>query len=178
MGKFSTEGFIKKRVNVEDSNVTMTFGQKRQASAYDVANGRIFLIGMPGSGRRALAELLAKHYNADVVVPDTPEAAAFDVNAFTACCKETGIIVVPPYQALRDAKVRAAVKESGKVFYLMGEVLRCSHRLGLDDGQREAFATEFAEMEPIFMMTLHNILQGWKEPEELVESVVEQLSLT
>ncbi len=60
----------------------------------------------------------------------------------------------------------------------MTELLHLAHNLGLDAEQgREQIGSDFIELEPHMLASLHFILHGWKEPEDLVENVLEPLGL-
>ncbi|UZP68019.1 hypothetical protein N1030_03315 [Desulfovibrio mangrovi] len=174
MSKFSTESFIKEKVEVEDANRNLVFGKSKKLDSFDPATGRIIFIGMPGSGRLELAQRVAERLNMRVVAPEVVDS----VEALDAACADTGIIFILPCEALRDEAIRAAVREKGKVFYLMAEVLRMAYRLNQTSiPEQEAISALFVEMEPLCMMTLHYILQAWKEPEEIVDNVLEMLAL-
>lgn len=173
MSKHSTEGFVKEKIDVDQADKVMTFGRREVSKGYDPASGCLFLIGLAGSGREELATLLAEKYALKVQKPKTISSLE-DVEVLS---RVSGTVVIVPHSAVRDDDIRLALREKGKVFYLMGEVLRMAHRLGMDEQEREVHSALFVEMEPLFMMTLHYILQGWKEPEELVDNVGEMLSM-
>lgn len=174
MSKFTTEHFIMEKVAVEDENTSRVFGKPQPQDVFVPAEGRIILIGLPGSGRAELAERLAGRLGMQVRMPESIASAS----ELDALCDESGIIVVVPCEALRNEEVRTALREKGSVFYLMAEVLRMAYRLNQNSEQeREALSALFVEMEPLCMMTLHFILQAWKEPEEIVGNVLEMLGL-
>jgi shikimate kinase len=174
MSKFSTEEFIKEKTEVEEADAVRVFGKSRGLDTFDPATGRIIFIGMPGSGRLELAEQVAERLKMRVVAPEVVDS----VEALDAVCADAGIVLVLPCEALRDDAIRAAVREKGKVFYLMAEVLRMAYRLNKTSiPEQEAISALFVEMEPLCMMTLHYILQAWKEPKEIVENVLEMLAI-
>ncbi len=172
---FSTDGFIQEKIRVEEPDASRTFGKSARPAAFSPASGSIVLIGLPGSGRRELANALSVRLGMGIAAPEEVNAAMFAPGGIYA---EPGRIVVLPCEALREESVRVAVHKAGTVFYLMAEVLRMAHRLGkTSDADREALSALFVEMEPLCMQTLHYILQAWKEPEDLVENVLEMLGL-
>lgn len=183
MSKFSTEGFIQDKIEVEDPNAVRVFGKSAPVAPFSPQEGRIIFIGLPGSGRLELAERVAARLNMKVVAPetDTPSGSGQpidSVEALDAACADKGIVFVLPHTALRSEAIRTALREKGKVFYLMAEVLRMAYRLNkMTEPEREAISAEFVELEPLCMMTLHYILQAWKEPEEIVDNVLEMLGI-
>lgn len=168
-----TDHFIKDKAEVEEADATMTFSGKTELDTFSPEGGIIFLIGFTGSKRHTLAELLSDKLNMSVQAPD--EIPSLD--ALQTLCQQKGAIVVPQ-AALRNKDVRNALRNHGKVFYLMTELLHLAHNLGLDAEQgRETLGADFSELEPHMLASLHFILHGWKEPEDLIENVLEPLGL-
>lgn len=170
----STENFIQDKAEVLDADATMTFGQKTELDTFSTKDGMLFLIGFSGSKRRQLADILASKLGMSVQAPEAISSLA----ELKKLCENTGSIIVVPQSAIRIDEVRNALCEHGKVFYLMTELLHLAHNLGLDAEQgREQIGSDFIELEPHMLASLHFILHGWKEPEDLVENVLEPLGL-
>lgn len=169
-----TEHFIQKKSNVEDADATMTFGKKTELDTFSTENGIIFLIGFTGSKRRHLGDLLSAKLGMSIQAPE----AISSLEELQKLCETQGSIIIVPQSAIRIDEVRNALREHGKVFYLMTELLHLAHNLGLDAEQgREQIGSDFVELEPHMLASLHFILHGWKEPEELVGNVLEPLGL-
>ncbi len=174
MSKFSTDDFIMEKIDIDNPEDRMVFGAPKQQERFQPDSGRIIFIGMPGSGRLELAERVAKRLGMRMLAPESIASVA----ELETLCAKPGVVLVVPCDALRNEPVRAALRDNGKVFYLMAEVLRMAHRLNqTSEPEREAISALFVEMEPLCMMTLHFILQAWKEPEEIVDNVLEMLGL-
>ncbi|OBQ51610.1 hypothetical protein [Halodesulfovibrio spirochaetisodalis] len=169
-----TDHFIQKKTEVQNADATMTFGKKTELDTFSTQDGILFLIGFTGSKRNELAALLADRLTMTVQTPDTLDSMA-DLEAL---CAHKGSIIVVPQSAMRDDEIRSSLREQGKVFYLMTELLHLAQNLGLDAEQgREQIGADFIELEPHMLASLHFILHGWKEPEDLVENVLEPLGL-
>lgn len=174
MSKFSTDTFIKDRIEIDDAGASVVFGKPRGIDTFSPQTGRIIFIGMPGSGRLELAERVAARLGMRVIAPESINS----VQELDALCADTGTVLIIPCEALRNESIRTALREKGKVFYLMAEVLRMAYRLNqTSEAEKEAISALFVEMEPLCMMSLHYILQAWKEPEDVVDNVLEMLGL-
>ena len=169
-----TDHFLKDKAEVEEADATMTFSGKTELDTFSTENDIIFLTGFTGSKRHTLAELLSEKLNMSVQAPD--EIPSLD--ALQTLCQQKGSVIVVPQSAIRNEDVRNALRSHGKVFYLMTELLHLAHNLGLNAEQgRETLGADFSELEPHMLASLHFILQGWKEPEDLIENVLEPLGL-
>lgn len=170
----NTDHFIQEKAEVQNADASMTFGKKTELDTFSTTDQHIFLIGFSGSKRAELAALLAKKLGMDVQAPKAITSSA----ELDALCKEKGSIIIVPQSAMGISEVRDVLREKGKVFYLMTELLHLAHNLGLDAEQgREQIGPDFIELEPHMLASLHFILHGWKEPEDLVENVLEPLNL-
>jgi len=170
----STDHFIQEKAEVQEADATMTFSKKTQLETFSTTEGILFFIGFTGSSRIKLAKLLSARLDMKVQAPE----AIVSVADLTTLCKTKGSIIIVPQSAIRIEEVRNALSSYGKVFYLMTELLHIAHNLGLNaDEAREQISPDFIELEPHMLASLHYILHGWKEPEELVENVLEPLGL-
>lgn len=169
-----TDHFIQDKAEVKDADATITFGKKTELESFSTKESILFLIGFDGSKRHELADILASKLKMSVQAP----GAISSLDELKELCKNTGSIIVIPQSAMRHDEIRNALREYGKVFYLMTELLHLAHNLGLDAEQgREQIGSDFIELEPHMLASLHFILHGWKEPEDLVENVLEPLGL-
>ena len=169
-----TDHFTKQKTTVQDANATMTFGGKQHLDTFSPEHGIIFLIGFTGSKRAELAELLGQKFSMESIAPEAIDSA----DELEELASAEGTIIIVPQSAMRNEDVRNALRAHGKVFYLMTELLHLAHNLGLDAEQgREQLGADFVELEPHMLASLHYILHGWKEPQELIDSVCEPLGL-
>lgn len=169
-----TDHFIQEKAEVQEAEATITFGKKTALTRFTPQDGNILLTGFTGSKRNELAELLSKKLEMEVVAPEKIES----LDELKTLCAKKGQIIIVPQSTMRISTVCNALREHGKVFYLMTELLHLAHNAGLTPEQgREQMGQDFIDLEPQMLASLHFILHGWKEPEELVESVLEPLGL-
>ena len=168
MGRGGDSGFIKKRVEVEESDRTRTWGREASGPPAGSGSGSLFLVGPPGSGRtdlgRALAERLGLPLAAVDRVEDLPGADGPVVG------------VVAPEVFRRSAET---LKDRGPVAYLMATPGLLAERLGLNgEDERRALAVESARDEPLYLSHAHFVLPADRDPEENLEDLAEKLALT
>lgn len=169
-----TDHFIQEKAEVQDADATITFGKKTPLARFTPQDGNILLTGFTGSKRNELASLLSKKLGMNVITPEKIES----LEELVTLCAPKGQIIIIPQSAMRNSSVCNALREHGKVFYLMTELLHLAHNTGLTPEQgREQMGQDFIDLEPHMLASLHFILHGWKEPDELVESVLEPLGL-
>ncbi|QGY40819.1 hypothetical protein GM415_12015 [Pseudodesulfovibrio cashew] len=174
MGKY----LINEEYDVEEAGATKSFakGDRREDYADAWRNtGNVILMGLPGSGKRALADLLAERTGLPVVAPGDAERAV------EALGGENRIIILND-TIMEAPTVRPLVHGAGKGFYLMNDSNTLADRVAQRDGveDRDALWRELsarlAVMEPLFYETLHFILQPGQTPEEMVEDALEKIA--
>jgi len=170
--------FINETVEVEDAGATRAHGRGECRTDYADAwrdTGNVVLVGLPGSGKAALAEALAGRTGAPVAVPGDAAAAA-------AALAGRGTIIVLADVLVEDPSVRPLIHGAGKVFYLMADSNTLSARVAEREGaaDREALWRELsarlAVMEPVFYEVLHFIVQAGGTPEAMVGDALEKIA--
>lgn len=173
-----TKYLINEQYDVEDAGATKGFGKGEAREDYADAwadTGNIVLIGLRGSGKRALAELLAARTGLPVLVPDSA-AQALEVLG-----GEKKIVVLSD-DLVEDETVQPRIHGSGKVFYLMADSNTLSARIagGASESEREQvwrdLSARLACLEPAFYSVLHFILQAAQSPEEMMEDALEKIA--
>lgn len=172
-----TKIMINEYYDVEDADATKAFGKGEKREDYADAwrdSGNIVLIGLPGSGKAAMAEILAERTGQPLMNPADAEEAVQTLGG------ENGVIVLDD-RLVEDQAVQPVIHGSGKVFYLMADSNTLSQRVAELDGaeDRESLWQEMsarlAVMEPVFYSVLHFILQAAQPQEELVEDALEKV---
>ncbi|MDD3313257.1 hypothetical protein [Pseudodesulfovibrio sp.] len=174
MGKY----LINELVQVEEAGATRSHGKGERREDYADAwrdTGNVVLVGLPGSGKAALAEALAERTGAPVATPGDAAAAA-------AALAGRGTIVVLADGLVEDPAVRPLIHGAGKVFYLMADSsilsARAAEREGAADREdlwRE-FSARLAVMEPVFYEVLHFIVQAGGTPDAMVGDALEKIA--
>lgn len=174
-----SERFINEEYMVEESEANKRFakGERREdyADAWK-ATGRVVLIGLPGSGKQALADQLALQTGLQPLVPgDADQAVA-------ALAGDPALIVLDD-RLVEDPAVQPHIHGSGKVFYLMADTRTLADRL-VERGERDdseatwrELSSRLATMEPVFYSVLHFIIQAAATPQEMVEDAMGKIAL-
>ncbi|MFH1913867.1 MAG: hypothetical protein ABIK45_06305 [Pseudomonadota bacterium] len=170
---------IKEEVEVDEAGVTRTHGRggRREdfADAWK-ATGRVVLLGLPGSGRAALARLLADRLGIGAVTPKDAQSA---VAALTG----PAAVIVLADELVVDPAVQPHIHGAGKVFYLMVDSRTLAARVVEQGGDRDQDAVwrelsaRLAVMEPVFYGVLHFILQAGSPSEEVAEDALAKIAL-
>jgi len=173
-----TKHLINEYYEVDDADASKSFAKGEKRTDYADAwkdTGNAILIGLKGSGKVALAELLAERTGMPIVTPTTSDEA---VKTFGV----EGQIVVLGDELVEDSLVQPLVHGAGKVFYLMADSNTLSDRVagleGIDDRETlwREMSARLATMEPIFYSTLHFILQAAQPLDDMVEDTLEKIA--
>ncbi|WP_319583833.1 hypothetical protein [uncultured Pseudodesulfovibrio sp.] len=168
---------INEEYDVEDAGAAKGFvrGERREDYADPWREtGNVILIGLPGSGRARLAELLAERTG-------KPTLAPTDGQSTVEALQGSGAIVVLEDKLVDHPEVQPLIHGAGKVFYLMADTRllsgRVAEREGLDevDDLWRELSARLAMVEPTFYGVLHFILQATQSPEELVDDALEKI---
>ncbi|MEF2229947.1 MAG: hypothetical protein V3571_03380 [Pseudodesulfovibrio sp.] len=169
---------INERVDVEDADASRAFGKgvRREDYADTWRNtGNVVLVGLPGSGKAALAVILAGRTGAQVAVPG-------DAGGAVSALAGTGSIIVLDDRLVEDPAVRPLIHGAGKVFYLMADSGTLSDRVAERDGiaDREALwrgmSARLAVMEPVFCEVLHFIVPALGTPGDMAGDALEKIA--
>lgn len=172
-----TKYLINEQYDVQDADVSKGFGKGEKREDYADAwkdTGNILLIGLGGSGKMALADLLGERTGLDVVGPkEAAEAIQVLGSGPRIIVLEDGLVEI--------AEVQSLIHGAGKVFYLMVDSRVLSERVATRDSVEDSEAlwremsARLAVMEPVFYSVLHFIMQGAKSPDELVDDAMEKI---
>lgn len=172
------ERFIKKKIEVQEDDKKQVFAKGERREDYAAAwktSDRVFLAGLPGAGRQALATMLAQELGMTVEEPADADALR------ETCAGQPAIVVVRP-EFFEDDDLAALMNRSGKVFYMMADAQTLANRVverdGSDDPEAlwETMSQDLARLEPRFMGSLHFILQAANRPGDLVKDALEKIS--
>lgn len=170
---------IREIVEVDDADATRTHGKGERREDYADAwknTGRVVLVGLPGSGKAALAGLLAQRLGLAAVTPGDAEGAV-------AALAGPAAVIVLGDDLVAHPAVQPHIHGAGKVFYLMADSRTLAARVAERDGHADADAVwpalsaRLADMEPVFYGVLHFILQAARPVEALVDDALERVAL-
>ena len=194
-----TSSFVKIKSEITEPERTKTYGSAGANSrpVFDPGQGIITLLGLPGSGRRKLAELLAGRLDMQVCVPvaeagallealspvrvSSPEmdAVGEEVRAESGPGGRGKILVLgAEHLALRltgeyaSKSVASLLKSKSKVFWLMAEPVKLARVNNIPSAEAEAWTIQAVRSEELFHGALHFILQADKNDEELLRNVM------
>lgn len=170
--------FIKKKYEVEAPDEKKVYGKGECREDYDAAwksSSRHFLVGLPGSGRRELAGLMGEKL-------ELPVAHAADAAAAKQVCEGGSAVVVVDAAVFDDPETTAIINRSGKVFYLMTDANTLARRLVArgeaadEETVWQDLCSKLEKYEPLFMGSLHFILQGVADPADLLDDALEKVA--
>ncbi len=162
--------FIQKKVAVAEPDKTRTHGS-RPVRPYR-PDGIVFLAGVAGSERGDLGRLASERLG--IPFRSYKEWAEAGRDRAVVALDEADI-------GLEGGPER--VRSLGTVFYLMSGAPAVAERLLREhpdedaDGLRVRAAEHFFAAEPVFMSTLHFLLQGFRPLEEQVRELLDKLRL-
>lgn len=168
---------INERYDVEDAEASTAFSKGEKREDYADAwkdTGNVVFVGLPGSGKAELAQLVSERTGMEVDVPISTSEA---IDALGG----SGRIIILTDDLVEDAQVQPLIHGSGKVFYLLADTRLLSDRVSKRKGEGEAddlwrsLSARLAVMEPVFYSVLHFILQGAQSPEELLSDALEKI---
>lgn len=164
--------FIQEKARVSEE--TRQRGHGPKAERPDYPDGSVFLLGLPGSGREPLGRELARRLELPFVA-ESDWAAVRDLVG-----SQGAVVAVVAPGSVREEEARKWLKGNGRAFYLMNDVWNILRAQGLDpsgeafEARRAELAELSAELEPLFMKTVHFPLLGSYGMEELVADALEK----
>lgn len=173
-----TKYLINEQYDVAEADTTKAFGKGEKRTDYADAwkdTGNVILMGLRGSGKSALAELLAERTELPVVTPsNAPEAIE--------ALKSEGQVIVLTDDLVENGEVQPLIHGAGKGYYLMVDSNTLSERVAERENVEDRemlwreMSARLAVMEPVFYSTLHFILQAGQTPEAMVEDALEKIA--
>ena len=173
-----TKYMINEQYDVAEAEVSKSFGKGEKREDYADAwkdTGNVILVGLPGSGKMALSELIGERSGMEVVVPESNETAIEFLNG-------KGRVIVLDDGLVEDQRVYSLIHGAGKVFYLMTDSNTLSSRVAeceaIEDKEQlwRDLSSRLGVMEPLFYGTLHFILQATQSPEEMADDAMEKVA--
>ena len=154
---------------VEEPDKTMVFRHGHSA-AIGGTSGNLFFAGLQGSGRRLLAR-------------DAAQALGLRYAEASHALELAGLALAPGqavavlnHELFADADMVSALRESGKIFYLMRMASALAQSLG-DPSRTRELAVLAQRMEPHFLRAAHCILPLEATHEEMLADVLEKARL-
>lgn len=155
--------FIRKEFHVEEADKSTTHGTTAPRPAMP-GGGALFIIGLEGSGKSAVAAHLAESLGGTAqALPLEGAEAALDA-ILEAAAKGSQAFVEVPHKLLASEAFRTRMAGSGRVLYLMAGVEAIAARLGKsaeDEARlRERLGRQRTAFEPLFMQCLHLLVMA------------------
>lgn len=170
--------FIRKEFQVDDADKTTIFRHDTPAPRPTMPGGGIiYIIGLPGSGKSAVAEGLARALGcpAEELPLDQPDAALDRILAAGQA------VVEVPYKLLLGESFRARLGSTGRVLYLMASVEAMAARLAKTPEEqaqaRERLGRLRTSYEPLIMQTLHLMAPADAPLNEVLADVLERVRM-
>jgi len=172
------KNMIDKIYDVDESDATASYGKGEKREDYADAwkeTGNAILLGLPGSGKAALAVLLAERIELDIITPVSVGEAVEILGG------EKKIIVLDD-SLVEAPAVQSLIHGAGKAFYLMADsktlAARMAERDSVEDSEQlwRDMSARLAVMEPIFYSVLHFLLPAVQTPEVMVDDALEKVA--
>jgi shikimate kinase len=148
--------FIRRKVDVEEPDKSTVIRHDTPAERPQMPGGGIlYIIGLPGSGKSAVAAHLARELGgqAHELPLDAPD------EALTRILAGGPAVVEVPHKLLLGEAFRQRLMATGRVLYLMASVEAAAARLAKTPEEqaplRERLGRQRSSYEPLFMQTLH-----------------------
>lgn len=142
--------------------------------------GILYIIGLPGSGKSAVAEGLARELGCPALeLPlDAPDEALKRILAATPAGPA---VVEVPHKLLLGEAFRQRLQSTGRVLYLMASVEAVAERQAKTQEEqakvRERLGRLRTSYEPLFMQTLHLMAPADAPLNEVLADVLERVRM-
>ncbi|MEF2145845.1 MAG: hypothetical protein V3573_10390 [Desulfovibrionaceae bacterium] len=143
------------KIEVDEADKRKVFGKKPAEPAVRSAGKSVFLIGLLGSGRRAVGRTLAARLKLGFI-------EISDRTGLDQALSGERVVASVDQGLVADEEAAALLRNKGVVFYLMPGVQAVAEARGLvadEECKRRIFA-EIDEWETRFMRVLHFLLPG------------------
>ena len=159
---------IKRKFDVDEPD-KVAVHSPAQPQGFGPQEANLYFVGLPGSGRKTLADLAAQRLGRERAEADSPGSLADLAARRGLCVAVTGV-------DLTDAAVKALLRDTGKVFALLSVAPILAKRLG-DLSRLEELRQACAVLDPHLMEVAHFITAIDAAMEEMVEDVAEKSRL-
>ncbi len=178
MRSVSTDHLLKKKIDVDEIDVTATYrrGRANRPNSIDISKDNVYILTFPGAGGVELGQALAEALGCLFVdVTDKPGQEALE----TAVSKPGQVVALPPGAAQEQDACRR-LQSSGKVFYLLIETPdKLLDRLGLTGREREQkrqeLGRDIAAYDSLCMACAHQFFRADAATSQLTQSACEFL---
>jgi len=172
--------FINREFHVNDPDKTTVIRQDAKPTRPGAETGALFLIGLSGCGKSAVALRVAEALGgrAAELPLEGPEAALDAILAQAA--KDGGpAVIAVPHKLLASEPFRLRMRAAGRVLYLMAGVETIAARLAAtpqeEDALRQRLGRQRSAFEPSFMQTLHLLAPADGPLDAVVADVLERV---
>jgi len=166
--------FIRQGFQVAEADKTTVIDHGASAPRPQMPGADIlYIIGLPGSGKSAVAAHLAGELGRPahaLPLEGAPEALERILAAGPA-------VVEVPHKLLTGEVFRQRLQSTGRVLYLMASVEAIAQRLGKTDEERERLGRLRSNYEPWFMQTLHLMAPADAPLDEVLADVLERVRM-
>ncbi|MDQ7835157.1 MAG: hypothetical protein RDU24_07220 [Humidesulfovibrio sp.] len=173
--------FIRKEFEIDEADKTTVFRHDAPAPRPSMPGGGIiYIIGLPGCGKSAVAEHLAGALGctAQELPLDGPDAA---LDRILADAPTGPAVVEVPYKLLLAESFRARLGSTGRVLYLMASVEAMAERLAKTPEEQEKVRERLGRLrtsyEPLIMQTLHLMAPADAPLDEVLADVLERVRM-
>jgi len=169
--------FIRKEFQVDEPDKVTVIRHDAPAPRPQMPGGGIlYIIGLPGSGKSAVAEGLARELGRPAhTLPLDGAGAALD--SLLAQGPAALMVVEVPHKLLTGEAFRQRLQSTGRVLYLMASVEAIAARLGMTQEERERLGRQRSTYEPLFMQTLHLMAPADAPLGEVLADVLERVRM-
>jgi len=172
--------FIRREFHVDDPDKTTVIRQDQKPARPGAAAGALFLIGLSGCGKSAVAQRVAAALGGHAAeLPLDGTEAALDAILAEADRQGAQAVIAVPHKLLAAEPFRLRMRAAGRVLYLMAAVEAIAARLAAspqeEDALRQRLGRQRSAFEPMFMQTLHLLAPADGPLDAVVADVLERV---
>lgn len=170
--------FIRREFHVQDPDKSTVIRQDVPAERPKMPGGDVlYIIGLPGSGKTAVTEHLARALDRPAhVLPLENAGKALDIILAAGPA-----VVEVPHKLLTGEPFRLRLAQTGRVLYLMASVEAIAARLSKSPEEeaalRERLGRQRTTYEPLFMQTLHLLAMADGPLDQVLAEALERVRM-
>ncbi|OGR39761.1 MAG: hypothetical protein A2051_07805 [Desulfovibrionales bacterium GWA2_65_9] len=173
--------FIRREFQVDEPDKTTIVRHDAPAPRPQMPGGGIlYIIGLPGSGKSAVAERLAHELGCPALTLPLDEPGEA-LERILAAGPAGSAVVEVPHKLLLGEAFRQRLQSTGRVLYLMASVEAMAERLAKTPEEqakvRERLGRLRTSYEPLFMQTLHLMAPADAPLDEVLADVLERVRM-